>query len=226
MNIAVLKRVSMLGLAAVALVGCSSASDTEVTDASILRGLFSGKGKQEAPDAQQIAVQVQTAMAATDAPMMLVAVPNRKAVAVMQQIETNGPYATFGARERVSMTLRGGMVTATRGFGDDLMSSNVNAALDLVSRRKAGPVTRVQRFLDGENQTVELVTNCVVAVGGTSSLEIDGKPRMAQALTETCQAQVTQFQNSYQVDTGTGQILQSRQWIGPLNGHLVMQVLQ
>ena len=226
MSVLSLKRMGLFAALSAALIGCSSKSDKELSDTDIVRGIFTSRSKVEPPSAQQVAAQVQAALAATDAGLVLVALPNRKAVAVMQQIETNGPFVTYGTRERISLTLRDGIVTATRGLGDDLMSSQVAAASQLIRHRRAGQADRVQRFLDGENKEIAQTASCAITIGGAGSVQLGEAQRATQAVTETCQAPSGAYQNSYQVDRATGRILQSKQWIGALNQHMVLQVLR
>ncbi|MRU15437.1 YjbF family lipoprotein [Roseovarius sp. A21] len=208
------------------LAGCSGGDGETSAGLSMLKGAFAPKKEAALPNAAQLTALIQKSLHATNQPIVAVALPKRKAIAIMPRIEVNGAYATHGTSARRSLTLKHGMVTATRGFGEDLMSSDVDAALALIRSRRAGTVQRVQRYLDGENQTVALETTCRVTPGGAVRYQSGELDRRAVKVQETCKAQSTRFTNSYQVDAATGRILQAQQWISPLNGMVLIQQLR
>lgn len=217
------------GLAAGAiavLAGCSGGDGETSAGLSMVKGVFTPKKEAALPNAAQLTALIQQSLQATSQPIVAVALPKRKAIAIMPRIETNGAYATHGTSERRSLTLKHGMVTATRGFGEDLMSSDVDAALAMIRGRKAGTVQRVQRYLDGQNRTVALETTCKVTPGGAVRYQSGELNRRAVKVHESCKAQSTRFTNSYQVDAATGRILQAQQWVSPLNGKVLVQQLR
>lgn len=218
-------RSAFAGLACVLLASCGSETGTSREALGIFKGMF-GSSKTEAPNAQQVAALAQGALAATDMPLILVVIPSRSATTVMQQIETNGAYRTYGTGDRRSMTFKRGMITASRGLGQDLMSADIDPVLALVTGRRAGQVQRVHRYLDGENVITALEATCDVAPGAMGQVSVEGGTRATQSVTETCRAVTTKFQNTYLVDRATGQILQSRQWHSPLNDYIAVQTLR
>lgn len=223
-----MRMLSGLAAGALAMVaGCSGGDGTDTTmGLSILKGALTPKEETKLPNAAQMAAAMQQSLQATDQPLAFVVLPKREAITVMPRIETNGAYATHGTSDRRSITLKHGMLTATRGFGEDLMSSEVDASLALVQGRKAGTVQRVQRYLDGENQTIVLESTCQVTPGGEVRYQVGELDRRAVKVQETCKAQTTRFTNSYQVDATTGRILQAQQWVSPVNGSAIIQQLR
>ncbi|MDT8325905.1 MAG: YjbF family lipoprotein [Roseovarius sp.] len=213
------------GLACVLLASCGSESSRSNEALGIFKGAL--RPSRTAPqDPQQVAASAQAALASTNAPLVLVSISERNVSSVMQQIETNGAYRTYGTGDRRSITFKGGMMTASRGLGEDLMSSDVDGVLALVSARKAGRVQRVHRYLDGENTITALEATCEVTPGAMGQVSVDTGQRATQNVTETCRAVHTEFQNTYMVDRGTGHILQSRQWHSPMNGYISVQTLR
>ncbi|WP_294620098.1 YjbF family lipoprotein [uncultured Roseovarius sp.] len=219
---------SGLATCALALLGGCSGGDGANSTAglAIVKGALIPKQEAKTPNAAQMAAAMQQSLQATDEPLAFVVLPKRQAITIMPRIETNGAYATHGTSDRRSVTLKRGMLTATRGFGEDLMSSGVDASLALVRGRKAGTVQRVQRYLDGENQTVVLETTCQITPGGKVRYQVGELDRQAVKVRETCKAQTTRFTNSYQVDAHTGRILQAQQWVSPMNGSVIIQHLR
>jgi hypothetical protein len=218
------------GLAAgaiLALAGCSGGDASSGAGLQMIKGALSPKqADAKLPNEQQLAALIQRSLSATDAPVAFVALPKREAITIMPRIERNGAYDTHGTSDRRSLTMKHGMLTATRGFGEDLMSSDVEPSLALVRATKAGTVQRKQRYLDGENQTIVLETTCQVMPGGTVQYQGGDLDRRVVKVQEVCEAQTTSFTNSYQVDPATGRILMAQQWVSPLNGAILIRQLR
>lgn len=209
------------------LAGCSGGDgNNDTAGLSILKGALTPKQEAKPPNAAQMGAAMQQSLQATDEPLAFVVLPKRQAITIMPRIETNGTYTTHGTSDRRSLTLKHGMLTATRGFGGDLMSSEVDASLALVQGRKAGTVQRVQRYLDGENQTIVLESTCQVTPGGEVRYQAGELDRRAVKVQEICKAQATRFTNSYQVDAATRRILQAQLWVSPMNGSAIIQQLR
>ncbi|WP_138936265.1 YjbF family lipoprotein [Roseovarius arcticus] len=226
MSVGTLCRSAAFGLTcAAALASCSNAPDRQVTIRSMANSVFNGDDKNAPPTAQQVAAQAATAMASTDAPLIIVSLPKRKVVAVMQQIELNNGNATYGTQDRRAVTLRAGMINATRGLGNDVMSADISAVHALVSGRQNGTGRRVMRYLDGEDLTRVEVSNCTIRIGAAAHLQLAEIDTPVTAVSETCQGDGGDFTNSYQV-APNGRIVQSRQWHSPLNGYLTIQSLR
>ncbi|MCQ0091847.1 YjbF family lipoprotein [Roseovarius sp. M141] len=207
-----------LGLACLTMIaGCSNAPDDQVTAGTFTKSILKGRKATPAPSAQRIAADVAKALAATDAPLILLVIPERQAVTVMQKLEQNRGYDTYGTADRRTVTLRGGMVSATRGLGNDIMSSDIEAVRALVSTRQAGTAQRVTRYLDGEDLTIAEVRACTVRITETNA-------RITH-VSETCKGDGTDFTNTYQV-TADGLITQSRQWHSPSAQYLTIQKLR
>lgn len=112
----------------------------------------------------------------------------------------NGDVITYNTPDGVAVSLRQGVLIATRGLGRDLMSADTGALLAGLRGGGAAPV-RVHRYLDGENREVLRSFACRLS-------------RAGRTVTEACQGDGVQFENSYVLD-GTGRIVASRQWVGP-----------
>ncbi|MDU8929615.1 YjbF family lipoprotein [Alisedimentitalea sp. MJ-SS2] len=217
----------LTALAAIAgvagLSGCGNKTDENLFLKSLTQRV-KGETVQAGPmSPEQAAAGIQAALANTDLPVAFVAMPDREANAVMVHIETNGAYKTWGGGGRRSITMAGGMITATRGLGNDIMSSSVGEIASLIQARKAGSGQHVLRHLNGENQTVETVADCQVTRGGRKKVTNATMQNVnTTEMTENCSGSDASFTNSYLVD-GRGRVLQSRQWLGPANGYIVFQ---
>jgi hypothetical protein len=217
----------ILALAALAaLAACGNQTDQGVFLKKVSSGELKKSGQAGAASPEQIAAAVQASLDGTDLPVALAVIEGRNATAILTRIEQNGDYDTWGTPDRRTVTTRGGIVTATRGLGNDLMSSNTGTSLAMISRRKSGSTTRVMRHLDGENKTVELVLDCQYAKAGSKQLTAGELKNVAVTqMTENCSSGATSFSNLYMVD-GRGRPLQSRQWLSPTSGYIVIQLLR
>lgn len=214
-------------LCCVALAACTN-ERTDVTALSIAKEQFSRKDPSVVSDPAQVAQSVQEALNVLEGPLALATFEKTQNNVVLRQIQTNGPYTTWtswGGNERRSVTTRNGMITATRGLMNDLMSSDVTASLSLVSARQSGSATRVQRYLDGENHTVSVTANCTITRGERTRVQAGSIDRMAVEMTESCETGERSFRNLYRVDD-SGRILQSVQWLNDTYGSTVIQVLR
>lgn len=215
--------VAGLGLAA-----CSSGRK-DVTAFSLVKDLTAPKAEPVVQKPAQVAAAVNEALTVLDGPLALATFENTQNNVVLRQIATNGPYRTWTSwsegTDRRSVTTRNGMITATRGLRSDLMSSEIDQTLALVSSRSSGTATRVQRYLNGENQIYEVRATCTVTRGGQSRVQVGAIDRMTVEMTENCQNGARSFRNIYRVD-GQGRIVQSVQWLNEFYGLTVVQMLR
>jgi hypothetical protein len=203
-----------------AVAGCTNNPSDQVVLTAV-KDIADGRNPPAQPSEAELQQQLRQAMASTDGPLGLVRFEKPGTVAIIRVVETNGPYRTWGSwglSERRSLTTRNGFVTATRGLGRDLMSSDIAGSLALVSARRAGQATRTQRYLDGNNQTYAVTATCTItnrgAAGGNLTL-----------MQERCVADDQEFTNAYKV-TDSGVITESSQWLGDYFGKTVLQRLR
>lgn len=89
MSVKPVLRAVALGLTCVALAACSNAPGREVTAANLAKSLFKGRSKPAPVNPNQLAASIQTVLTSTSAPVIALAIPNRSAATVMQQLEVN-----------------------------------------------------------------------------------------------------------------------------------------
>lgn len=220
-------RAVLVASVALGVAGCGNDGATR-EQAAQLRGLFSrlipgggGAGDQPATGSGAVQQQLAGLLASSEEPVVVTAKEGDAATAsALVRIEQNGAYDTYATGQRQTMTLRGGMLTATRGLGNDLMSADIDAVQALVRARKDGGAPRRMRYLDGENRTFEFRFDCAVQVGAVQTVPraTGGEQRLTR-ITERCTSPSRSITNTYMVDA-TGHVMASSQWAGPLNGNL------
>lgn len=206
------KTAIMAPLLALVLAGCGNDAD-KGSALAIVKGLI----PQQAPNSAPQKVDRKAALARTSGPLVVVSAGKHANEVLLLQIEQNGPYTTFATASRQTLTFRQGMITSTRGLGDDLMSSNADQTLALLAARKPGVSTRQVHFLDGANNQIIVQFTC--------DLVVAGKTQKTVLMTETCASETREFVNEYRVDS-SGYIVGARQWISPTIGSYDITVLR
>ncbi|KPP83514.1 MAG: Group 4 capsule polysaccharide formation lipoprotein gfcB [Rhodobacteraceae bacterium HLUCCO07] len=189
--------------------------------------VFKSSGQEDngGATAEQIAAEIDAGLKGTDLPLSLAVVEARNSTTLLTRIETNGPHGTWAAPDRRTIIMKDGLITATRGLGNDIMSSETGEIAALVTARQEGQAQRVHRYLDGENHTVDMRATCRVTRGGEKMVESARFEAKAIEMTESCDTGARRFVNTYMVDT-QGDVVQSRQWASPDTGHIFIQALR
>lgn len=227
-----LVRLAAAAAVLLALPGCGNDPNTTAGPAAI-KGFFSNLtsglgGKADTAAAAQpvdaLAV-VNAALQATDGPVMLVVMETAGNVALLGLSQRNGDYATWFGPDRRALSFKHGVLSGTRGLGDDLMAVKADAAIETIRARQSGQVLHSYYYLDGLGITQSLQLECAIAPGGQERLEIGEIAAQTTEVVETCRNGGFEVQNRYWVDA-TGQILKSRQWIGQTLGYAAIQLLR
>lgn len=168
-------------------------------------------------------------LAATTTPVAFVRTAQDDAFYVLG-VRDNGPYRTFATTTRQTLVLRQGLVTATRGLGQDLMASKADETLAMLASGREGRAQRVMQVLDGEDVTRDLVLDCVLTLGAADLPQAVAALPAGRRMTETCTGRGhdgahISFANSYLVDA-SGRIVLSRQWLPTQSGTLSLQILR
>lgn len=135
---------------------------------------------------------------------------------------TNRDVVTWSTTDHTTISLRNGLITATRGLPGDLMSASLPTVADI--RAGSGAVARTHYYLDGLDQTVPVVYRCIMADAGPAAIDVAQLTYQTHHYTETCTGQNGTFTNEYWFD-GKNVLRQSRQWVSPLTGSLEIQDL-
>ena len=219
-------RLSLFAALGLGLAGCGNDPDISANRATIGKTVSAilGRGDAAAAPAATLEQQAAQALASGDA-AVLVASKELGGDGVLIQIAENGDYDHFGNARREVMTFRHGVLTNTRGLGNDLMSSDIAESLALIRGRRAGTAERRMRYLDGEDKTFTYTFRCTVSVGGSESYSSGRISTGVTTVTEECSAASRNFRNTYKVD-GSGEVVASRQWMAPLHGTFAFSLLR
>jgi hypothetical protein len=152
-------------------------------------------------------------------PVMLVTVENSGQEAMIAEIQANRGVSTWSTVNDITISLRDGVIVATRGFGADLMA----AAVSPVSKGVGGGPEhrRTHTVLNGEDQAVRMEFNCKFRNDGPKTIEVVEIFYQTTQITESCVAGMLSFENQYWLDNGQ-KMRRSRQWVSSDAGYIII----
>ncbi len=148
---------------------------------------------------------------------------------VLSATSLNGAYVTYVSPFQQSISMKGTLITATRGLGSDLLSVSDDPSDPIANKTPlanwANSFSRSYRFTgDGPVGTVVNV-QCSLAAQAPMEITIVEVTYDVTPMIETCRGEDLSFNNIHLVDKD-GQIWQTRQWVGEGLGILNIEVLE
>lgn len=142
----------------------------------------------------------------------------------------NGQYVTYVSSFRQNVTMLGTLVTGTRGLGGDLLAVR-NDASDPVAyltptSKWPSSLTRDYIFPGEGPAGVKVSVVCQLTRAANTTVTIVEATYAVTPFTEVCEGDGVQFTNTYLATPVTGQIWQTKQWIGAARGYLNIDVLE
>lgn len=136
--------------------------------------------------------------------------------AVLGPVSRSGDTIVWQTLDGITLTLRGGVLSATRGLGDDLMSADVAGSVAMLRGGGGdGYYPQIRTHLDGEYQTEFRAYQCRREGAARQQVGVGGRTRAATRIEERCVSPDEGFTNIYWLDDA-GTVIRSRQWIGPV----------
>ena len=213
-------KITLAALALTALTACNNGSADE--QGGGIFGALSQTARQaiatrNAPEeaatpAKSPAEAAAEALRVNPAPLIQVGFESLGRTQIMAMTGQNGAMRTYMTASEEALIMRGGMLVGTRGLGHDLSVAEPGTE-SLIRAQASGSGTRVMRYFSGDGLERPLQFACTTAPGPKPGVTV-----------EACEGHGTSFQNSY-IAQG-GQILVSRQWIGPDLGYVTIQTLR
>ncbi len=221
-----------LGLA-LGLAGCGN-DKSGTTPALPIKAILKAQieklkgGPAPAPAAPPIEVDAATlaegrrVLEATGSPVLAVSDPLLGTASFMTPIGANSGVITWANPGYQTISMRNGVILATRGFVTDLMSSEAPSADRL--RAGTGTFRRVNYVLDGADQTRAVAMTCSLSVSENETITIIGQSYVTRRVEEACTGEAGKLINVYWFD-GTGKIRQSSQARSPGVENLQLQAI-
>ncbi|MFN7224189.1 MAG: YjbF family lipoprotein [Paracoccaceae bacterium] len=153
-------------------------------------------------------------------PVMLLSVDASGKQALIAEIQSNGGVETWSTVDDITISLRKGVIVATRGFGADLMAASAPVVSRAVGNGQSH--SRVHTVLDGEDKPVRTHFTCTFQINGQQVIDIVEIKYNLTQVTEDCVADTVRFRNLYWM-TDDQHLRKSRQWISPEVGFLTIE---
>lgn len=214
----------ILGLSA-----CSSEKETEPGLGKIALTMAQARlkrGDVEQADTAKKAPQVTRAqMQALGRPVVFVSVPRFGTGVAAVELAKNGPFNTFMGADQATITLRAGVITATRGLLVDLIAQDLSLNPETLFRGEFPKTyTKSQRHLSGDGSLSTFDYNCAIAPHEEiTKLEVFGAQHTTRQYTELCRRTGRAFQNDYWVGEADGIVWKSNQSVSKEVGHVTFQ---
>lgn len=136
----------------------------------------------------------------------------------------SAPVMVWRGAAEATFTTRNGLLIATRGTGDDLISADVRG-VEAALRNGGGAYARSYVVLQGNTRGRTLSFDCQLQAAGAETLTLVGQRRDTTRFEESCSGAEGAFRNTYWRGA-EGSLWQSRQWTGPEIGHLMIELLK
>ena len=195
---------NLMFVAALALSACGNMQGGG-TDIKQLSTVIFQDTPEVSVSAQELTRQLrQQATSRANAHFLVLDVPVFGVAAPFSLSGTNQNVDTYLTSSGVSVSLRNGLLVATRGLGFDLMTADVAETLAALGANE-DRVVRIHRYLDGDNQ---IITNSFVCSLARPDVDV---------IIERCVSTYLVFENTYNFDMN-GEIIASEQWVSPQIG--------
>jgi len=106
------------------------------------------------------------------------------ASAYLAVVGNNNGIETWSGNERVSVSLRDGVLVATRGMGSDIMAARAPSAAALSAG--TGQTSRDYVYLDGADQTQKVTYTCTLSSKGAETITVLGRTHATRHIVENC----------------------------------------
>lgn len=145
---------------------------------------------------------------------------DRGAQAILGPVSRMRDVTVWQTGDGITLGFRDGVLTGTRGLGDDLMSADVSGDLAMLRDGQAkGHYPHIRAYLDGEDQTVFRSYECRRTA---QRVETDGATAAMRRVEVRCTSTKDSFTNVYVLDA-SGTVAGSRQWVSPVVGYMETQ---
>jgi hypothetical protein len=182
------------------LSGCGS--DTDATaGARILKDVTAAAIQRRNAPATPPPPTTRARLAQYKTPMIMAEIPSLGLFTFVVPYGQNGDVETWASSDDKTISMRQGVMIATRGFGSDLMQAAVPSISQIASA--SGSYDRVYYYLDGADQTQRRDFRCSLSNLGTGTITVVERQHTVRHVAETCTGDSGEFTNEYWFENGT-----------------------
>ncbi|WP_415922315.1 YjbF family lipoprotein [Tateyamaria sp. SN6-1] len=218
-------------LAIAVMAGCSGGTDNLNSQGDRFLSVFDTlrNGLRPQPELPNV---TRALLDGLTVPSLEVTVPDRDGLAYLIPLVSRntaqlGPIDLWTTADGSQLSLRSGVILATRGVGDDVTSSDKSGSIGFVTSKRAGTWPMSLYIQTSAEGVVRHDFTCTGQNNGKRTLEIVELTYPVDFLTENCSGRNGQsFQNEYYVDTRDGTVWQTKQWAGEKIGYMNTRILK
>ena len=173
------------------------------------------------PDPRSLITPAQ--IAAVDQPLLLSGIESLGGGTLIVAGQRDG-VVTWRTADNVTLSYRDGLLVATRGLPEDVMSADVAGTRAALAGGPRADYPRFVSYLGPDDETLFRAFRCTMQDAGPDPVQSFGRVFPATLLRETCYSTGLTVENRYWVAPGGG-IRRSFQWLGPELGSLETEQL-
>ena len=217
------------GMTALALAGCSGGTEGPGTQIEVFQRAGELVLQSRKPPPPERPPLTRAALDELDGSFMEATVERLDLLAYLfvnaEPVDAGpGPLVVWRTDDDITLTMRGGVLVATRGLGGDILSSDT---LQAPGRPGPAPGIGERRIFQrvGGNRVQTLTLACEVTDLGPETIVIVERAHSTRHLREDCQNSDGRVVNDYWVSDADGLVWQSRQWAGSQVGYMFFRQL-
>ena len=153
-------------------------------------------------------------------PIILTSSTDKKNQATLVSLGNNEERLTWVSSDGISLSYDDGVLIATRGYSQDLLSLRYKKPKKIFSSSYL-EYNKTHRYLNGENRFNDILFKCTGKKMAPRSIEIVEYTLLVDKYVETCVNKQYKYINEYDLLSGTGVVLTSKQWISPINSYFL-----
>ena len=202
------------------LTSCSS-DDIVRQENNELLGIFRNiaKGMQSRPKETAKAKEIKKTnlwLSKFNQPIILVSSLDKTNEATLVALGNNEEKLTWVSADGISVSYDNGVLIATRGYSQDLLSLKYKNPATLFSVSLI-EYDKVHRYLSGENDYYDIHFKCRGIKNFSKPTQILEYNLSVDTFVEKCDHSSYNYVNEYDLLAGTTIVLRSKQWISPSN---------
>ena len=149
-------------------------------------------------------------------PIILVSSLDKTNEATLVALGNNEEKLTWVSADGISVSYDNGVLIATRGYSQDLLSLKYKNPADLFSVSEI-EYDKVHRYLSGENTYYDIHFKCRGIKEFSKPTQILEYNLSLDTFVEKCEHSSYNYVNEYDLLAGTTIVIRSKQWISPAN---------
>ncbi len=153
-------------------------------------------------------------------PIIMTSSVDKKNQATLIALGNNEERLTWVSSDGISLSYDRGVLIATRGYSQDLLSLKYEKPNKLFSSNNL-QYNKIHRYLNGENRYNEIQFKCNGKKTAPRSIDIVEYTLLVSRYVETCVNKYHKYKNEYDLLYGTTVVVRSKQWISPVNSYFL-----